>query len=140
MSVLTSIFVASDNDLEEIDPRKGPSDVTGRHFPIYEATSVDEVVLATLEALMTGTPYDDIMAETEYEPGTDVSFFEVGPALVDALAALPDDAIPATAARWSERDGWAPGPDLEPLIGGLVGLARQARATEKDLWVWTEML
>jgi hypothetical protein len=138
MGVLSDVFVADREEAEQVDPALGPSG----ELPTYQAKSLDPVILGQLESAITGLPYEQLsrnLVGVHFESSEGESgVHDVRPALVEALAGLSEERIVSVAARWSEAEEWygASGPDLEPLVRGLAGLARKAVEADKGLWVW----
>jgi len=135
--MLSDVFVADKNEVTTaLDG--GPMGA----FPTYQAKSLDPVTLGRLEAVLVAKPFAEIGGKLttdhfENESG-ESGVHDVRPALVEALAVMPSEAVERTAADWAEAEEWrgAAGPDLEPIVRGLMQLAVQARQANKRLWVW----
>jgi hypothetical protein len=137
MGMLSDVFVADRNEATAI-LQDGPIGA----FPTYQAKSLDPVTLGRLEAVLVAKPFAQIggkLTSDHFESESGESgIHDVRPSLVEALAAMPSEAVARTAADWAEAEEWygATGPDLEPIVRGLMQLAAQARQANKSLWVW----
>jgi hypothetical protein len=56
--------------------------------------------------------------------------------VVDAIAAIPEDQIPANAARWGTSDAMTPIEDAGALLQRLVPFMRSALATGRRVYFW----
>lgn len=122
---------------------------TDPELVVYDTVStknLDPVVqLGTLEELITGKAYDDIVQDPR--SGHEVAIGAGGGrlvltltgALTSALAAADDDILEQVAVPWSETEefGNAADPqDLADFLKSLSRLARRADASGKRLYCW----
>jgi len=115
-------------------------------FETVSVKGIDPVVqLGTLEELLTGRPYDDIVEDPR--SGQEVATRNGGERLVltltesitTALAEAGNDRLSGVAVPWSRTEEfWGAGdPEvLASFLGDLAGLARRARARDQQLYCW----
>jgi hypothetical protein len=113
---------------------------------VLSVKGIDPVVeLGSLEALLTGTPYDDIVARDRH--GSDVADADDGERLVltlsdefqHALNAADDEQLTAVATPWSQTEEFLGHGEPEVLahfIRQLAHLARHATSTNSRLYCW----
>jgi hypothetical protein len=118
---------------------------TGSAFPTLTGNGIEPVVqMGTLEELLTGRPYDDVM---EANPDGTVAVRDGGERLVtrladtltEALASASDDRLAEIAVPWSETEEfWGAGdPEvLVPFLRQFAQLARTARLRDEHLYCW----
>jgi hypothetical protein len=67
---------------------------------------------------------------------------QIADGFVRALAALPDERIPAVAERWATAEEWS-GPwqpnELDPTVEGLRDLARRVEGPDQHMYLWWSM-
>jgi hypothetical protein len=67
---------------------------------------------------------------------------QIADGFVQALAALPDERIPAVAERWATAEEWIgtwePN-ELDPTVEGLRDLARQVSEPGQHMYMWWSM-
>lgn len=133
--------------------RKGPSPkpqmTIDESLPIFDTLSVkgiDPLVqLGTLEELLTGRPYDEVIEDPR--SGKDLASANGGERLVltitDALAAAltqaSDERLSEVAVPWSQTEEFWGQADPEVLAGFLrefAGLARRAQGAGQRLYCW----
>ncbi len=122
-----------------------PADV-----PSVEWKNMDPVKLATLESILTGVPYDEVMdqggMDAIYVGGQDGPFaFGVRTDLRDALAATPSDKLHDVSAAWLQTEEWqmqyggkvreSDIAEVASLLGEVVTLAARARDTGANLYI-----
>lgn len=110
---------------------------TDPELPVYDTISVkgiDPIVqLGTLEALLTGRPYDDVVEDPR--SGHDLASRDGGERLVititdsltAALAGATDEALQQVAVPWSQTEEFWGAADPSDLAGFLVDLGELAR-------------
>lgn len=115
-------------------------------FDTVSVEGIDPVVqLGTLEELLTGRPYDDIVEDPR--SGQAVATRNGGERLVltltesvtTALAEAGNDRLSGVAVPWSQTEGFWGAGDPEVLagfLGDLSGLARRARDRDQRLYCW----
>ncbi|MCA4131440.1 hypothetical protein [Arthrobacter sp. M4] len=128
-------------------PAPGPG--TDPELVVYDTVSlknVDPVVqFGTLEELITGRAYDDIVDDPR--SGHAVAIRDGGERLVltltgslsSALAAAGDEVLEQAAVPWSETEEFwnaADPRDLAAFLKELARLARRAEASGKRLYCW----
>ncbi|CCH30817.1 hypothetical protein ABZ816_00950 [Actinosynnema sp. NPDC047251] len=136
MGVLTDYFRAAD--------AAAVVRALGEHgaFDGVELKGIDPVVcFGQLVALVRGARWDPGTAGSRVvwpaDPSTAESWvFELGTAARDALAAVPDEDVPAVSVRWAATDELAGAEGLEEVVVDLVGLARRARDAGERLYCW----
>lgn len=107
---------------------------------------IDPVVqLGTLEALLTGRPYDDVVEDPR--SGHDVATRDGGERLVvaltdsltSALTGATDEVLDRVAVPWSETEEFvnaAEPSDLAEFLKALAALAREADTSGQRLYCW----
>ncbi|MFW0774514.1 hypothetical protein ACLRGI_15240 [Paenarthrobacter nitroguajacolicus] len=118
-------------------------------YDVVSVTDIDPVVqLGTLEELLTGRPYDDIVDDPR--SGHAVAVRSGGERLVltltdsvcAGLANASDDFLVQVAGPWSETGefwGAADPKVLADFLKELSGLARRAEASGKRLYCWASV-
>ena len=116
---------------------------------VYDTISVkgiDPVVqLGTLEELLTGRPFDDVLADPL--TGRDIALRDGGErvvvtinqAVTTALAAASDESLDHVALPWSQAEEFgnlADPTDLAAFLKDLAGLARRSEASGNRLYCW----
>lgn len=162
---MTYLFVATTDEADDLDVAWGPygppaetprrpwfsrsksePTATGPLYPMVAAEVLDSVKLATLEGILTGLSFDDVMLDLGagyWRDGDDENgpWIEgVRPTLVNALGDVPDDRLAEVAKEWADTEEWTvdggTAAYLEPLLMELRGLARAARQGDKRLFLW----
>ncbi|WP_433076899.1 hypothetical protein ACQP1P_33140 [Dactylosporangium sp. CA-052675] len=67
---------------------------------------------------------------------------QIADGFVKALAALPDERIPAVAERWATSDEWIgtwEPHELDPTVEGLRDLARHVHGPGQHMYMWWSM-
>ncbi|MER7420348.1 hypothetical protein ABT346_26795 [Micromonospora peucetia] len=149
MGMITDYFVATPGQATALVER-GP---TGEQLPKLEMKWVEPAVLGSrLWAIIEDAPVTE-----GQDPPLDRRRFDAADRLVGlsedqtsgleqiadgfvrALAALPDERIPAVAARWATAEEWLgpwePG-ELDATVLALRDLARQVHLPDQHLYVW----
>ncbi len=103
MGVLTDLLVATEADMEAI----GEMDYPLGQFPGLDAKGLDWVSFSTLQELVTGEPYDDVLKL--YDPVLTVSddgpwISKIPANLVQRLASLTETERRTIGARWAQTD------------------------------------
>ncbi|HEX3049643.1 MAG TPA: hypothetical protein VHP83_03230 [Aggregatilineaceae bacterium] len=103
MGVLTDLLVATEADLEAI----GEMDYPLGQFPGLDAKGLDWVSFATLQELVTGEPYDDVLKL--YDPVLIVSddgpwISKIPANLVERLASLTETERRTIGSRWAQTE------------------------------------
>jgi hypothetical protein len=150
VAVLTDFFAATGDELAALVVDRGPlprdGAPAGTSLPTVARTGILSTQVGVLDGHITGTPY----ASLEASGAIDAIARDNGPngpwvfplrrALRDGLADLSDGRIMTIAQRWGEDAGMvARGEDfriLEGLVTDLRGLARAARTSGRDLYLW----
>lgn len=146
MSVIYDYFsAASDDQAATVIGVDGGPTAEGSGFDTAPVGGIDPVVqLGTLEALLTGTPYDDVTEDPRaghnlvMSEDYDQIVITVTDALATALAAADDARLAVISAPWSQTDELA-GSDPTALTGflrELAALARRAEASGHRLYCW----
>jgi hypothetical protein len=124
----------------------GPSGPSLPGYDAVPATDIDPVVqLGTLEELLTGRPFDDILADPL--TGRDIAVRDGGERLVvtinqavsKALAAASDESLAAVAIPWARAEefgGRVDPTNLAAFLRQLAGLARRSEAAGQQLYCW----
>lgn len=140
MSVLTEYFVAATDDVAaSVDADAPPQQAL--HGGGIEPT----VHLATLEELLTGRSFDDILDDeadpvADRDDGDDL-VVRLSDELLRALVAAPDGRLDELAVPWSqteELEGADPAV-LAEFAHALAALARQARADGASVYCWVHV-
>jgi|GEM_PF-541355 len=115
-------------------------------FETVSVRGIDPVVqLGTLEELLTGRPYDDIVEDPR--SGHALAMCDGGERLVmtltdgvtTALLEAGNDRLAGVAAPWSQTEDFLGDGDPEVIAGflqNLSALARRARASDQRLYCW----
>jgi hypothetical protein len=146
MGVVTDYFSASSDAAAAsvIDRLGGPREPsTGPSaeppFDTVEAKNLDPVVmLGTLEALLTGRDYRDIVAgQDDYH----LLVLTVTDEIQAALAAASDKRLAEVAVPWSRTEEMrgADPKELAELLGKLASLARRAAGRSERLYCWVSV-
>jgi hypothetical protein len=117
------------------DPEAPPLDaVAGKGFE-------PEVMLRTLQSLLTGVPYDQLpegeLLAMEGEDGPWV--VQLSEELRDALADAQLSRLPAVAEQWVRTEEFwdqATAAEVLPFLGEVTALARRARQAGERLYCW----
>lgn len=136
----TEYFIADDD--QAALAALGTSGPAQAGLPTVEAKNLDPVVvMGTLESLLTGVPYDEVIADprqghavSDPEASPEEHVVAITERLRGTLAATDDTELGQVAARWGrteELDGFDP----EFLTAFLVDLAALARR-EGGLYCW----
>jgi hypothetical protein len=130
-------------------PAPEPALGTDPDLVVYDTLSVkgiDPVVqLGTLEELLTGRPYDDVVDDPR--SGHNLALRDGGERLVvtltdpltAALAEASDEILERVARPWSETEEFwnaADPTDLAEFLKELAGLAQRAQAGDQKLYCW----
>ena len=128
----------------------GPLEPLGPTLPTVESKGILTTQLGTLDQFVTGTPYNElesgdlhtIVRSSDRKDGPVV--FGVRRELRDALASLPGARAQEVARQWGEDEEiGATDPEefaaLADLIGDLTGLAQDAVASGRDLYLWASL-
>lgn len=123
--------------------------LSGEPLPVIDGRGIEPVVqMGTLESLLTGRSYDDVMASS---PGGNVLanrdggerlVVRLNDSLVKALAKAPAEQLWAAATPWSETEEfWGQGdPEaLSAFVEELGDLARRANAGGGHLYCWVSV-
>jgi hypothetical protein len=120
------------------------ADLPCEAFPGFDAKGLDLIMVATLRAIVTRTPYDD-----RYVPGEPIAHrgletgpwvFELAPEFVEALAASSPAATAQAAAEWAATEEVAAsGIEARDLLEQLVTHARRARAEGASMMLWVSL-
>ena len=125
MGLLTDFFIASLDELQGLDPTRGPSE----RFPTVEAKGFDPVELSQLEVRMTNNAGPHINQPIVKENGsTWVIDLEQG--FAPALAAMDAEQIERFGEEWLLSD------DETEVLARVAALSRQGVETGKRLYVW----
>jgi hypothetical protein len=117
------------------------------NLPLYDVVSApfDPVVqLGSLEELLTGTPYEEVVADPRSgrevaRDGSDRLVLTVTDGLTEALANASDERLRVVALPWSQTEEFLGDGGLEALAGlllELAALARQALGDGERLYCW----
>lgn len=147
MSVIYDYFSAASDEeaVKVLDVEAGPT-ATDSGFDAGTLGGIDPVVqLGTLEALLTGAPYDDVTEDPRAGHNLAMSedydriIITVTDALASALAAADDARLAEVAEPWSQTEELA-GADpaqLAAFARDLAALARRAAASGHRVYCWT---
>lgn len=139
MGLLTDYFIAPDDAAAAGVVSQGPAST----FPTVEGNGIEPTVhLGTLEEILTGRSFDDILADDSdpiaHEDDYNMLVLPVSTHLLDALQVSSSDSLADAAVRWSQTDELA-GSDPKPLaefLAALAELARTARSTGSSVYCW----
>lgn len=115
-------------------------------FDTVPATGIDPVVqISTLEALLTGRAYDDVVTDPRCGHAIEVKdegervVVTLTASLAAALAGATDHELDQVAVPWSETEEfWGDGDPVELtlLLKDLAALARSAQSKGHQLYCW----
>ena len=123
--------------------------LTGIVFDTVPDTGIDpSVELGTLEALLTGRPHDEVVADprwgsvlAERDDGA-LQVFTLTDTLFRALAAADEAGLAAVAAPWSRTDEFSgaadPGSPAE-VLHQVAGLSRRAADRGRRIYCWSSL-
>lgn len=147
MGVIFDYFAADSDEQATavIDMEQGPA-TPGSGVTTIETGGVDPAVqLATLEELLTGTPYDEIADRPRHAECLAARndhhrlVLALSDELTTALAEATQTRLAEVATPWSETDeffGAAAPEDLIGFLTAIAGLAREAQAKGQQLYCW----
>ena len=136
--IFAGLFVAAPEAVEAWDL----AGLTPSDWPALEFKRLDPVKLGSLEAILTGRTYADIVAEERTQlvrtGGPDGPWITaVGPAVTNALAVLTPDGVAAAARAWADTDEFKVRPSDPPRprdVGDLTALlAEMAELANRSL-------
>ncbi|MFK3676973.1 hypothetical protein ACI2IP_04545 [Microbacterium sp. NPDC090218] len=147
MGVLYDYFSApNDEEAAKVLAVEGGPGTPDSGYDAVALKGIDPIVqLGTLEALLTETPYDDVVddprsgAMLAASEDYDQLVVTLTAALVSALAAADDEALAKVAVPWSQTDefGGAASPEeLTPVLKDLAALARRAESSGALVYCW----
>ena len=115
-------------------------------YDVVSVTDIDPVVqLGTLEELLTGRPYDDVVDDPRsghavaVRSGGERLVLTLTDSICAGLASADDDFLEQVAGPWSETEEFWDAADpriLADFLKELSGLARRAEASGKRLYCW----
>jgi hypothetical protein len=112
-------------------------------FDVVDLGGIDPVVqMGTLEEILTGRDYEEIVAEDRVIANADGGerlVVRISSELTTALSQAPDASLVEAAARWSETEefwGAADPADLTEQLGALAGIARTAVRPGGHIYCW----
>jgi len=118
------------------DPRLAVFDTVG-------LGGIDPIVqMGTLEEILTGRDYDDVVSEDRVvadADGGEQLVVRLSPELTAALSESTDASLVEAASRWSQTEefwGAADPSDLADQLRGLAGLTRRATARGDRVYCW----
>ena len=149
MGVLYDYFAASSDEVAAavIELPGGPASAAGRSFDTVTGNGVDPVVqVGTLEALLTGRGYDEIL-QGHHRTGTIVAARNDGQQLVvtltgelqAALSQADHARLAAVAVPWLQTEEFSGQDDpgiAAQWLDELAGLARRATTRGERLYCW----
>jgi hypothetical protein len=143
MGVLTDLVVIDVSSAELVARSFAPA----KEFRGLDAKGIDEVKLCQLRSILADSPYDPncpgqfvLLAGDEAEGPWVTS---VPADLVAAVAALPEDQVPAIAAKWHDTeefklDGWTLN-RVKSTLRGIRRLAQRSEAERKPILMWSSL-
>jgi hypothetical protein len=136
MSVQAEIYVSHD-DSEAVRYSNEPSAFADRE----QFTSFTVLELSTLWAKMQGVEWDvsllDGFPTILLQNGGEQSIIRLPASMGIELAALTPDQVLGVSAKWAATDELACEPsDVQPVIEGLVRLAKRASETGRNIYFW----
>ena len=142
MGILSDFFLATPDQLSQLDISRGPAAT----LPTVQARRVDQVKLASLQGLIEqSTDFGELVSALDSSTRGDEDGPWVAPvpqSIVSALAAADDVDLARLATAWANTDEWiADGGtalDLQRFLTQLSQLARQTTAG-KSLLVWISL-
>lgn len=143
MGVLTDFVLANRADVAQV----GDSACPYTQFDGIDAKGIDTVRLATLDSILTSTPYDpSFMANDCLFQGDEGPWvFEVPPVFVKRLASLTAEELIRAGTLWAATEEFSPQfgnwpPDaVHEMLARLVALSRRAVEARKSVLMWTSL-
>lgn len=146
MGVLTDFVVAGYDDAERI----GESDVPSREFNGIDAKGMDQVRMATLHSILSGTEYDPgFLVDDEYFQYTGSSdgpwVQRLPEEFTRSLAELTPERLSAVATEWSQTEEFEPEysvwsfEDITAFLGALHAMAKNAVVSNQAIFMWTSL-
>lgn len=144
MGVLTDFVVADRTEAHLV----GEADVPSQTFNGIDAKGIDQVKMATLYAILTGTDYDpDFLATDDsfaYIGSDDGPWVQAIPdPMLHKLAELSPFTIPSVAKEWAASEefdpkysNWSP-EAVTWFLQEISRLSRLAVSTNKTVFMWT---
>ena len=139
MGILTNLIAAEEDEIEAVGESQQPID----EWSGIELRDIDTAKIATLHSLLTGDPFDAVVAY--YEPvyvsaDEGVLVLRVADEVIERLAALEEDALDAVAIELIateefEYTGWET-EEITAMLASLADLARLAESQGQVLFVW----
>ncbi len=117
-------------------------------LPFVQSNGITSVELGTLDQLVTGTPVAELKAHGLHDvvrsnDGQGPWVFRLRRELRDGLVGLTDPQRVDAAVRWANTEEMqlsrAHAETLDDLIGRLQALARDAAASDRDLYLWVSL-
>jgi len=143
MGILTNLIAAEEDEIEAVGESQQPID----EWSGIELRDIDTAKIATLHSLLTGDPFDAVVAY--YEPvyvsaDEGVLVLRVADEVIERLAALEEDALDAVAIELIateefEYTGWET-EEITAMLASLADLARLAESQGQVLFVWMHPL
>jgi|ERR1700722_646516 hypothetical protein len=137
MSLLAELYLCAD-DQQAVKYDTEPETFRDRE----QFTSFTDLELSTLWAKMRGIDWDVNLLD-EFRPIVLVeddgarTIHRLPVAMTAELAALTPEQVSSSAAKWATTDELACEPsEVQPIIEGLVRLARNASETKRNLYLW----
>jgi hypothetical protein len=128
-----------------------PDQTPGPAEPVYdtvEVKGIDPVVMiSTLEAILTGVSYEEIIAGPragqvlDDRDGGERLIVALSDEIQEALASADQETIDRVVPEWLRTEefgmtaGWSV-PDVARIVGDLAGLARRAKERGDKLYCW----
>jgi hypothetical protein len=146
MGVLTDFVVADLADAGRI----GECAVPSRDFGGIDAKGVDQIMMGTLYAILSGTPHDPRFLVSQesflYTASDEGPWVQLVPQdMVIRLSNLPEDDVSRVADEWCKTEEfdpkhsrWAAG-DVQRFLREIAALSRKAVAENKSLLMWTSL-
>jgi hypothetical protein len=143
MAILTNIVAAAEDEIESLGESLHPVD----EWSGIEMRDIDTAKIVTLHCLLTGEPFDDVVAH--YEPvyisaSEGAIVLHLADEAMQRLAELEDEpleqvAVELAATEEFETEGWDTDSILA-MLDELANLARLAESQDQSLYIWMHPL
>ena len=149
MGVLYDYFRAPDASTAAAVLERVGGPMGGPDAPVLDAVDgkgIDpEVMMRTLQSLLTGVPYDELpwgemLAMSDDADGPWI--MQLSEELRDALADAQASRLPAVAQQWVRTEEFwdqATAAEVLPFLGEVTAMARRARQAGERLYCWSSL-
>jgi hypothetical protein len=149
MGLLTDLFVAAEDEIDDAVLEEGPAD----RFPTVEAKRVSDVKITSLNGIATGRSFDLDDGGFQLYPEVPLIrdageegpwLFRLPPPLLAALATADEAKLGEINEAWARTEEWQLDGVTDPddtrwLVDGIARLARNAEMSGKNVYLWMSL-